>query len=159
MILPETEINAMSALALAHMGDAVYELKVRTFLLQQTDGNVNSLHRLASRFVSASAQSKLMETMEILMALEQCQMTYNLGKYNDAVTAAMDLIQQQGERLAAYESAAFEIESNPAADDKPLEKVIKLLQREYQRAKKMEFVHKPLAYALYKVWRMADGGK
>ena len=57
-----------------------------------------------------------METMEILMALEQCQMTYNLGKYNDAVTAAMDLIQQQGERLAAYESAAFEKEGNPAAD-------------------------------------------
>ena len=45
-----------------------------------------------------------METMEILMALEQCQMTYNLGQYNDAVTAAMELIQQQGELLAAYES-------------------------------------------------------
>ena len=46
-----------------------------------------------------------METMEILLALEQCQMTYNLGKYNDAIAAAMELIQQQGERLAALEQS------------------------------------------------------
>ena len=38
----------------------------------------------------------MMETMEILLALEQCQMTYNLGKYNDAITVAMELIQKQG---------------------------------------------------------------
>lgn len=45
-----------------------------------------------------------METMQILLALEQCQMIYNLGKYNDAISAAIELIQQQGEKLAAYES-------------------------------------------------------
>lgn len=38
-----------------------------------------------------------------------------------------------------------------------LEKAIKLLEKEYERAKKMEFVHNPLAYALYQVWKMADG--
>ena len=95
-----------------------------------------------------------METMEILLALEQCQMTYNLGKYNDAIAAAMELIQQQGERLATLEQ-----NSEPVTGDKQLGKVIGILQREYERAKTLEFVHKPLAYALHKVWRMADGGK
>ena len=40
-----------------------------------------------------------------------------------------------------------------------LEKAIQTLEKEYERAKKLEFVRNPLAYALHKVWRMADGGK
>lgn len=37
-----------------------------------------------------------------------------------------------------------------------LQKAIKLLESEYERATKNEYVHDPLAYALYKVWRKAD---
>lgn len=37
-----------------------------------------------------------------------------------------------------------------------LEKAIKLLEQEYERAKNLEFVHNPLAWALYRVWRQAD---
>lgn len=48
-----------------------------------------------------------METMKVLLALEQCQMTCNLGKYNDAITAAIELIQQQGgERYAEMAEAS-----------------------------------------------------
>ena len=36
------------------------------------------------------------------------------------------------------------------------ERAIKLLAKKYEKAKKLEFVHKPLAYALYQVWKMAD---
>jgi len=37
-----------------------------------------------------------------------------------------------------------------------LKRAIKLLEEEYEKAKKLEWVHNPLAYALYKVWREAD---
>ena len=37
-----------------------------------------------------------------------------------------------------------------------LQKAIQLLESEYERAKKIEYVYNPIAYALYKVWRMAD---
>ena len=37
-----------------------------------------------------------------------------------------------------------------------LQKAIKLVEEEYEKAKKLEFVHNPIAYALYKVWKMAD---
>ena len=37
-----------------------------------------------------------------------------------------------------------------------LEKAIKLLEREYERAKNLDFVRNPLAYALYHVWKVAD---
>ena len=37
-----------------------------------------------------------------------------------------------------------------------LEKAKKLLDEEYERAKRLDFVHDPLAYALYQVWKKAD---
>ena len=39
------------------------------------------------------------------------------------------------------------------------EKAKKLLEEEYERAKKLEWVHDPLAYALYQVWKKADTRK
>jgi hypothetical protein len=37
-----------------------------------------------------------------------------------------------------------------------LEKAIELLKTKYEQAKNMEYVQKPLAWALFKVWREAD---
>lgn len=37
-----------------------------------------------------------------------------------------------------------------------LEKAIKMLEVEYERAKKMDFVARPLAYALHQVWKAVD---
>lgn len=37
-----------------------------------------------------------------------------------------------------------------------LEKTIKLLKAEHDRALKLDFVKNPLAYALYQVWKKAD---
>jgi hypothetical protein len=37
-----------------------------------------------------------------------------------------------------------------------LEEAIEMLKIEYERAKNLDFVIKPLAYALYQVWKKAD---
>lgn len=37
-----------------------------------------------------------------------------------------------------------------------IEKAIELLQAEYERAQKIECVYNPLAFALYKVWKIVD---
>lgn len=37
-----------------------------------------------------------------------------------------------------------------------LEEAKALLDEEYERAKRLEYVHNPLAYALYQVWKKAD---
>lgn len=38
-----------------------------------------------------------------------------------------------------------------------LQKAIKLLEAEYERAQQLEYVRDPLAYALFQVWKKADG--
>ena len=36
------------------------------------------------------------------------------------------------------------------------QKAIKMLAEEYRKAQTMAFVHKPMAYALYQVWKYFD---
>lgn len=58
MILAENEIDAMSALALAHMGDAVFELLVRRELCRGGHLTAGHLHRETVAHVSAKAQAR-----------------------------------------------------------------------------------------------------
>ena len=58
MIVPESELAAMSALALAHVGDAVYELLIRTELCRMGKLTAGQLHRETVRFVAAPAQAR-----------------------------------------------------------------------------------------------------
>ena len=37
-----------------------------------------------------------------------------------------------------------------------IEQAIELLKKEYERAKNMEYVQNPLAWALFQVWKEAD---
>ena len=77
--MTENEARRMPALVLAYEGDAVYELKVRTYLLTATDGTVNALHRKARDFVSAAAQSSFMEFLEPILT-EQEREIYHRGR-------------------------------------------------------------------------------
>lgn len=40
-----------------------------------------------------------------------------------------------------------------------IERAKKLLDKEYERAKTLEYIRNPLAYALYTVWKTADADK
>ena len=37
-----------------------------------------------------------------------------------------------------------------------VQRALKLVEREYDQAKKLDWIHNPLAYALYKVWRLVE---
>lgn len=49
-----------------------------------------------------------------------------------------------------------EAEEKVMAKISDLEQAIKLLRVQYEVAKKLEWVHNPIAYALYNTWKMAD---
>ncbi|MEL1135401.1 ribonuclease III domain-containing protein [Desulfitobacterium sp. THU1] len=59
----------MNALTLAYLGDAVYELWVRTHLLDCGYEKVNDLHRYATKYVRAATQAKLLH--QILPDLDE----------------------------------------------------------------------------------------
>ena len=67
MIVSEAELNAMSALALAHVGDAVFELLVRTRLCREGKLTAGALHRETVRYVSAGAQAVFAKKLQSLL--------------------------------------------------------------------------------------------
>lgn len=63
----ENTINSLSPLALAYIGDSVYEVFVRTFLVSKGNAPVYVLHRKSINYVKAKAQSDIIHRiMEIL---------------------------------------------------------------------------------------------
>ncbi|MFG6117310.1 Mini-ribonuclease 3 [Halobacillus sp. MO56] len=59
--MAEIEVKQMKSLALAYMGDAVYEMYVRHHLLKQGAVMPNQLHRSAVRFVAATSQAAVVQ--------------------------------------------------------------------------------------------------
>lgn len=59
-ILPEQ----YSALGLAYIGDAVYDLIIRTLVLSQGNHKVNIFHKRTSSIVRAESQARLVESIE-----------------------------------------------------------------------------------------------
>ena len=57
----EHKYRMYSSLTLAYMGDAVYEIFIRTKLVSDTDKKVNNLNKLARKYVSAKAQSVIVD--------------------------------------------------------------------------------------------------
>lgn len=51
----------LNGLALAYIGDAVYELEIRRYLLERGETKPQHLHRLATRYVSARGQAKIIK--------------------------------------------------------------------------------------------------
>ena len=62
-VLSLEQINKIRGLGLAHMGDAVFELLVRSFICAQGGISNAELHRQTVRFVSAPSQAAFAEKL------------------------------------------------------------------------------------------------
>lgn len=66
-----TEVNRISMLGLAHVGDGVYELMTRTMLCREGHTAIGQLHRLTVSRVRAPAQAKAAEKILPLLDEEE----------------------------------------------------------------------------------------
>jgi len=68
---PAKDAALIQPLVLAYVGDAVYEMYVRQYVVSLPNHRPNHLHRQATRFVSAKAQSKSLEFVLPLLDEEE----------------------------------------------------------------------------------------
>lgn len=59
----EEVLHQYSPLALAYLGDGVYELYVRTYLLEQGNCQSQKLHQKAQKYVSCGAQEQFLNVI------------------------------------------------------------------------------------------------
>ncbi len=55
------EPRLISPLSLAYIGDAVYEMYIRSYIMKDTNMPVSRLHKTATRYVSAKAQAEIVK--------------------------------------------------------------------------------------------------
>ena len=72
--MPKREIDAISNIGLAHMGDCVYEILVRAHLCAQGRKTVQQLHQQTIQMVKATVQAKFVDKM--LPILTEEELTY-----------------------------------------------------------------------------------
>lgn len=65
------QVNTISNIGLAHLGDGVYELLCRTYLCARGDKTIKSLHRDTIHMVAATAQAKYAEKLLPLLTEEE----------------------------------------------------------------------------------------
>lgn len=71
MNFTKARVDAISNLGLAHVGDGVYELLVRSYLCIKGDQTVKMLHKDAVNLVKAASQAKFVQQILPLLTEEE----------------------------------------------------------------------------------------
>ena len=100
--LPDDEIRAISSIGLAHLGDAVYELLVRTYLCAHGKATGKGLHRATVELVRAPAQAEAAEKI-LSMLTEEEQAVFRRGR-----NANVHSIPQNASRAQYQQATALE---------------------------------------------------
>lgn len=77
--LNEIDIRTYSPLTLAYIGDAIYDLLVRSFVVCKGNTSNNKLHKKTTKYVSAKAQSEIIKALKEELTEEELTF-YKRGK-------------------------------------------------------------------------------
>ena len=101
--LKDADLRTYSPLTLAYIGDAIYDLIIRTMIVRQGNTQVNKLHRHASSLVKAGAQSKMMELLEPDLTEEELAV-YKRGRNAHSPTMAKHATMADYRRATGFEA-------------------------------------------------------
>lgn len=83
------DYRQLNGLALAYVGDAIYEIYIRHHLVAIGHTRPNQLHRLATHYVSAKAQAMLIQKMlDEKILTEEEEDFYRRGRNSKSQTSA-----------------------------------------------------------------------
>nr|WP_309275061.1 Mini-ribonuclease 3 [Paenibacillus sp.] len=68
---PSRKPRLIPPIVLAYIGDAIYEVGVRQYLISKTNLKPHQLHRQATAMVSAKAQSRILAALEPVLTEEE----------------------------------------------------------------------------------------
>ena len=85
--LPEVDVKSYSPLALAYIGDDVYDIIIRTMVVEKANRSAHDLHLISSRYVKAQTQAAMIEALGDVLTEEE-EAVYKRGRNAKAYTTA-----------------------------------------------------------------------
>lgn len=101
--LKEVDINAYSPLVLAYIGDSIYDLIIKTMVINEGNAQVQKLHQKTSSLVQASTQSLMMRTMQEHLTEEE-HGVYKRGRNAKSVSPAKNQSVTDYRRATGFEA-------------------------------------------------------
>lgn len=101
--MEEVDIREYSPLTLAYIGDCIYDLVIKSLVINEGNKQVNKLHQETSRLVQASAQSLMMRTMQEHLTEEE-HAVYKRGRNAKSVSPAKNQSITDYRRATGFEA-------------------------------------------------------
>ena len=92
-----------SPLTLAYLGDAVYEMVIRTICVKRTNMQTQKLHRKVTGYVSAKAQAKMMDALAGELTEEE-ESIYRRGRNSKPYTKAKNASMEEYLKATGFEA-------------------------------------------------------
>ncbi len=83
----EQDVRAYSPLTLAYIGDAIYDLIIRSVVVERANRSANDLHKRTTRYVKAEAQAKMIIALQEELTDDE-EAVYKRGRNAKSYTAA-----------------------------------------------------------------------
>ena len=101
--LEPVDVSAYSPLVLAYIGDCVYDLIIKSMVINQGNRQVQKLHRETSGYVQASAQSFMMRAMQEHLTEEE-HAVYKRGRNAKSISPAKNQSITDYRRATGFEA-------------------------------------------------------
>ncbi len=120
-------MSEYNGLTLAYIGDAVYELMIRDYLLSKGFTKVDNLHREAIKFTSAEGQEKAFNILEQHLTEEEISI-FKRGRNSKSDRKARNASLASYKKATGFESIIGYLHINK--DVKRLEELLKIITSE-----------------------------
>lgn len=87
LAMKEGDVRMMNPLVLAFIGDGIYDLYVRSYVVANFKGRVNSLHKTTVKYVKAESQAYAARQLMTFLSEEEAAVLKR-GRNQNSVTAA-----------------------------------------------------------------------
>lgn len=101
--LQKIDICEYSPLTLAYIGDGIYELVIRTIVVDKANTSAKNLHRMSSSMVKASAQARLIQVLQEDLTEEE-QRIYKRGRNAKSTTMAKNATMNDYRAATGFEA-------------------------------------------------------
>lgn len=101
--MQDVDIREYSPLTLAYIGDSIYDLIIKSLVINEGNKQVQKLHQETSSLVQASAQSKMMRTLQEILTEEE-HAIYKRGRNAKSVSPAKNQSITDYRRATGFEA-------------------------------------------------------
>ena len=101
--MKEVDLREYSPLTLAYIGDCIYDVIIKSLVVNEGNQSVNVLHKKTSAYVQASTQSKMMRTMQEHLTEEE-HAVYKRGRNAKSVSPAKNQSITDYRRATGFEA-------------------------------------------------------